>query len=162
MMNTLRTSTFIISLILSYTSFASNLNDFIGGGGSASSGPTWAGYTASSFNANMGTIMGMNAKCEADFSGSHACTYDEILKLGSNFPNSVHAWIIDGSYASGTSSVFWVTKDGTNTTGTSYGTCLGWTTSTNSSSSYLAPYMNTNGRVYFATCNNTYKIPCCK
>ena len=53
--------------------------------GSSSGRVTFAGY-AGTFNRNLGSIKGANQKCAAAQTGSHVCSYYEIMKLGANYP----------------------------------------------------------------------------
>ena len=134
----------------------------IGGGG----GPVWAGYTVATYNGNMGGIKGMNEKCEASYTGSHACRYDEILQLGADYPYTFDAWIIDGGYL-----VFdygiakQMTKDGFvfgQPTSTSNGVpnCRGWTSQADSNDS-LGPAIFVNN-IDLRGCDESFRIPCCE
>lgn len=85
-------------------SFAGNLSALVGSGGGGGSGLTFSGYTPSLYSGDSGGTKGMNAACHSAFSGSHACTYDEIIKLGNSYPYSDNAWVIDGAYTAYNSS----------------------------------------------------------
>jgi hypothetical protein len=139
------------------------------GGGAA----TWAGYTTSSYNGNMGGTLGMNANCRTDYAGSHACTYEEIVNLGASYPNTSNAWLREavayGDYHNGTNAyalVFF--KDGNSesfyeSTGYYYihnstnMACSGWRTT-----NYYGAQIKTGGYVASAACSTTAKIPCCQ
>jgi hypothetical protein len=123
--------------------------DASSGGG----GPSFAGYTATTYDGNIGGIIGMNAKCELEYPGSHACTYDEIIRLGASFPNTVAAWIIDGTLVSGT-------RDGSDAYSVGYPNCVGWHYNT---SNYRGAYIHpTYGGLILVTCDASRSIPCCE
>ena len=147
---------------------AGNLSTIVGAsGGGGSCGPSFSGYTAITYDGNIGYIKGMNAKCNADYSGSHACTYDEIIKLGSSYPYSETVWIVDGSYSTmggsgGGQGAQFVKGGGGAYDTTSYFNapmCAGWGSS---NSSYYGPRISTNGSIGLYGCNQFAKIPCCK
>ena len=119
----------------------------------------WAGYTSSTYTGSMGGIKGMNNYCHSEYSGSHACTHDEIIKLGNSYPNTYSSWVIDGSYPTGTSQI---TKDGQfySTLGGADSMCGGWSLNTNS---FAGPaYSSTSSFLWLAACNSNYRIPCCR
>ncbi len=134
----------------------SNLGDFFQG----KSGPTWVGYTGT-FNGARGGTKGFNAQCNTSFSGSHACTWDEIIKLNTSYPYTYDAWIVDGAYHSGALNIF--TKDGNDgiASGEGAANCTGWGSSS-SGNSGGAVLDDTSGSLWFDTCNLLYRIPCCK
>jgi len=55
----------------------------------------WAGYTSAGGLTTTGT-KGMNNSCNTAYSGSHACSYNDIIRLGNSYPYSANAWVIDG------------------------------------------------------------------
>jgi hypothetical protein len=60
------------------------------------------GFTTSAFNGNLGGIVGAHAKCNAQFAGSHLCTYREYQWSGS--PSAVPAggaWVDDYTSSNG-------------------------------------------------------------
>jgi hypothetical protein len=54
----------------------------------------WAGYTTSAYTGNLGGLKGANDKCDADHSGSHWASVDEIMKLGPNYPWTQDVWAL--------------------------------------------------------------------
>jgi acyl-homoserine lactone acylase PvdQ len=122
---------------------------------------TWAGYSTSSYAGDLGGppygLKGMATICNTDKPGSHACSYDEIQALGSKYPYSSNAWIIDGSR---TSAVGQMLRDGTSYEGTAgLGMCVGWSSN---SGGYYGPYLNTSGSLALAFCSSSFVIPCCR
>ncbi|MFA5318490.1 MAG: hypothetical protein WC323_03390, partial [Patescibacteria group bacterium] len=75
-----------------------SISDKVDSIGADTGGLQWAGYTGA-FTGELGGVKGMNAKCQASYSGSHACTWDEIIKLGTSYPWTSYAWVVDGSYS---------------------------------------------------------------
>lgn len=72
-------------------------------------------YDGNMDNANAIGTEGINYVCDQNYAGSHACTYDEIIKLGDAYTYALHAWIVDGLYviSDGDGSRYtYVTKDG--------------------------------------------------
>lgn len=125
-------------------------------------GVQWEGYTTSTYNGSMGSIKGMNDKCNADYSGSHACTYEEILRLGTTYPWSSLAWAVDGSYYTEiVANVFGqVTRDGTNFASSAgmLPMCGGWSSGT---ATYYGPYYAAASQ-QLTLCTSALRIPCCK
>jgi len=131
-------------------------------------GVTWKGYTSPTSGA-MGGTMGMNDKCNAQYSGSHACTWDEIIKLGNTFDwtNANYAWVVDGvqaGFSNPSDRYFTMLKDGTTyfTTSAVIATCTGWTSD---SATLYGPALcvTTSGKLCTQTCSTVgAKIPCCK
>ena len=130
-------------------------------------GVTWMGYTASSYTGNMGGTKGMNAICNTSYPGSHACTWDEIIKLGTSYPWTGNAWMVDGQYAISSDSYRFVyTKDGGSANATAYNyavispNCAGWTSS--STSNTFGSYITTGGKLQWTLCDVSYPCACCK
>lgn len=121
-------------------------------------GVKWAGYTTSAYNGNMGGMIGMNTKCHTDHPGSHACTYEELIRLGNSYPNTDAGWVVDGSYSS---TGYQYTIDGyyaSSSNGPYNAMCAGWGSD---SSGYMGPALQQGGFVNLNTCNGQNKIPCC-
>lgn len=125
---------------------------------------TWSGYTGTT-TGSVGGIKGMNNTCNTSYSGSHACTYDEIINLGNNYPYTYDAWVIDGSYYSAYhfsgASAYQVTRDGAEASKSwtvKLPLCGGWT---QNSSNYGGPAMLSTGVMAQYACNNSLRIPCC-
>lgn len=125
----------------------------------------WKGYTGSAYDGARTGISGMNTLCNSAYAGSHACTFEEIIRLGTSYPYSSNAWVVDGSYLSsyGTTNAvgYQVTVDGAaydNSYVPYYPMCRGWTTN---SSSYRGPIVQTTGSMALGACNSAYYIPCC-
>jgi hypothetical protein len=130
----------------------------------AGGAPTWAGYTPSSYNGNLGGTLGMHAKCRTAYAGSHACTYEEIVDLGDSYPNTSSAWLREAVTGAFFSSVYnynvFYFKDG-NTAALHYSdmnvTCSGWV-----GSSGYGTYISTNGNINSMGCSIGLPIPCCQ
>jgi hypothetical protein len=121
-------------------------------------GVTWVGYTAAD-NGILGIpggVKGANALCNATYAGSRAMTYDDWMKLGTNYPYTSHAWLIDGSYSDGTNQI---TKDGqaNSNTGGIAPMCAGWLS--NGGGNH-GPYVSTAGYVALTTCVSSLAIGC--
>lgn len=61
-------------------------------------GPTMVGITAVTTDGNQGGYAGANARCAAEFPGSHVCTADEVIKsynCGAPIPAGV-GWVSGG------------------------------------------------------------------
>jgi len=147
-----------------------------GGGGSSGvsvvNGVTWKGYTGLTYDGNMGGTKGMNDKCNTNYAGSHACIYEEIMKLGISYPWTYDAWVIDGVEVYGATAYGYApdqykylsTKDGH-----SYWTqvnylnknCNGWID--NGTAQTGGAYAGTDGYLLQTFCSSGYKyrIPCC-
>ena len=130
---------------------------------------TWKGYSAATYMGNLGGATvgtkGMNSICNANYAGSHACTYDELKRLGNSYPYTSKAWVINGAYFSfspaGTSQ-YQMTRDGfdldsVNTP--SNPNCTGWSSN---NISWMGAAMNTTGNLVLNTCNTANYIPCCQ
>ena len=123
---------------------------------------TWKGYTASTYNGNMGGVRGMNAKCDTNYTGSHACTWDEIIKLGTSFPGSTDAWVVDGALPIGISEgegYVYCTKD---LTACSFNMLCGSWTSAGDWRAYGPFYQMSTQTMNIILCNIQKYIPCCK
>lgn len=124
----------------------------------SSSSVTFAGYTGL-YNGNLGGVKGANQKCATDYPGSRVCLFDDILKLGANYPYTYDVWWIDGvtgwDSTSGAGS-----KLGGGTTGTGGGgTCGSWT---QSGVSYGLIFTTSGTSSGSSTCAGTARIACCK
>ncbi|MBI4812206.1 hypothetical protein HY798_02010 [Candidatus Falkowbacteria bacterium] len=136
----------------------------------AGGGATWMGYTASAYNGNMGGTKGINNYCNSNYSGSHACTWDEIIRLGNSYPWSYEAWVVDGTRdvefvnsGVGDGVAFGkdgrVIRDGAGTDARTSTNCFGWS---NSESGRNGPIVLTSGYMSAGDCFSTYRAPCCK
>jgi hypothetical protein len=140
----------------------------------ADGGVTWAGYTASSYTGNLGGILGMHAKCRADYAGSHACSYEEIIGLGASYPNTSDAWLREavaeinvfyqgnaGWFCSQTrlkdGSYKFYFNQNSGTIGDSSLACEGWT-----GGGWEGTQILTAGKIGVTSCGNSAKIPCCQ
>jgi hypothetical protein len=155
---------------LYYDTTADKLKISLNGGAysdlGGSSAVQWMGYTAATAGHMGGTTRGTkgaNTLCNAAYSGSHACRYDEIIDLGTSYPYSSAAWVVDGSYTSSDgSSAYQSTKDGYDAQSANnplYPMCNGWQ---QNGAGYYGPYMNTAGMLAFQNCNISVALPCCK
>jgi len=127
-----------------------------------SRGVIWRGYTQPVTPS--GGPKGMNNRCNAQYPGSHACTWDEIIKLGSSYPWSQAAWVIDGL-----ANYFWefqhgevvVTKDGflKACSNDMCRNCLGWEIG---DWFHFGPVAETSGRIGIGACAQPRAIPCCQ
>lgn len=61
----------------------------------AGGGLTWEGYTSSTFDGHLGSLKGANQKCENDYPGSHWMSYEEMMRLGADYPWTYDVWIRD-------------------------------------------------------------------
>ena len=126
---------------------------------SSGGGVTFEGYTSSTLNGASGDdgFKGKNYYCDLVYSGSHTCTYDELLMLGSDYPYTYQIWIIDGSYSTGS---YLIARDGGAFTSTNaqYPNCAGWTTG---SSSFYGGSMETDGTMTLESCSHYYRMACC-
>ena len=126
-------------------------------------GVTWKGYTASTYTGgNTGGLKGMNNKCDTNYSGSHACTYDEIVRLGTNYPWSSTAWAHDAFITVSNFNGFsFYAKDGYFYTvpGGDNVNCVAWSQSASTARGFI---YSTTGGVSVTSCDLAYAIPCCK
>lgn len=138
------------TFLFSSLAFAGNLSALIGGGG-GSSGPTFAGQTTATYDGNLGGLVGANAKCQAEFSGSHFCSATEYVRTGTSTAPTSDSWIMADS-----TEVF----KGVNHTNSSgrYG-CSGWLSNT---SSFLGGTISSSGGYSIESCNNVRTLLCCK
>jgi len=144
--------------IRAHTPLASDPDDTVATKGyvDAQIGPKWAGYTSTAYYGyNAGGTKGVNQKCNAEYPGSHACTYDEIIKLGTEYPWAKYAWVIDGQYSDGT------TKDCTEQSPSSYlPNCGGWSTKTSGLKD--GAVTSPGGYLIKQDCQKSkYPFPCC-
>ena len=121
----------------------------------------WAGYTSAGGLTTTGT-KGMNNSCNTAYSGSHACSYNDIIRLGNSYPYSANAWVIDGGITindAGTMSqpsfafafsillllllffVFWLAFHRLH---------------------FIGMFVATGGSLRLAACDSPYNLPCCK
>lgn len=118
--------------------------------GTSGSATSFAGYTSTSFNGNLGGHVGANAKCNAEFPGSVFCTRADFAKTEpSIYPPTNGAWLDyfrDGSGFRNGGECYqspnggW-THDGTGDTGT---------------------FVQTNGLESNSPCNAQKPIACCR
>jgi hypothetical protein len=121
--------------------------------------PQWAGATASTYTGNLGGTKGANVKCNADYPGSHACTWDEIIKFGTVWDWNINVWIVDGAYYNDAKQR---TKDGfmSGTNTPEEFNCFGWT---NADTVHDGPTLTgSNIALRLFRCDSLIKIPCCK
>lgn len=126
--------------------------------------PVFMGYTGATTTPAMGGTKGASDMCTAAYSGSHACTYNDIIQLGPNYPWSQNAWAIDGidyTYVSAGMGGTSCTKDGASCQQTYpiYLNCAGWSTC---GSGGYAPAYTTSGKMNFISEVASYVLPCCK
>jgi len=156
--------------IPSQTLFASNIRDFFAPAAPAPPPPRvqWRGYTAATYQGGaVGGGNGAAAKCEADHAGSHPCTSLEIWTLGTAYPATSAAWVIDGhAIAHGVSAATYTTSTwpGENArryliNTSDYTNCNSWSTN---NGFYSGAYMSGRNFQPSRSCNNTHKLPCCE
>ncbi|MEW6433717.1 MAG: hypothetical protein AB1730_19595 [Myxococcota bacterium] len=64
-------------------------------------GYSFAGFTTMSYSGDLGGIQGAHAKCDAQYSGAHLCTWREYELIGSSAAvPAAGAWIDDARYTS--------------------------------------------------------------
>ena len=127
-------------------------------------GMTFAGYTASTYDgAGVGGTKGANDKCQAAYAGSHACTWNDLKQMGSNYPWSSDAWIVDGTVLGPVVAglIYQNTADGNTYTSTpwQYINCSGWK---NSNNLMFGSFASITGNLSQNRCDIAYKLPCCK
>lgn len=132
--------------------------------------PKFLGFTTSAYDGSMGGIKGMNQKCNADYSGSHVCSYREIKKLGYNTTlYSGTFWVVDGlriltdGFAMSTKDGYSRFSDNTNWVRQN---CRGWNTNSAGIGTLGDPInygasMTTTGFMLLSSCASSFKIPCC-
>ena len=150
-----------------------------------SGGLTWEGYT-SAYDGNLGTLKGANQKCDTAFDGSHWCTYDELVRLGDDYPYSYDAWVnptgcqggFDKSYdvdgrcyytCDGTGTSWYYKTYGDNGDGyclmnmPSNVNCAGWGSSFGASmgGGFYGYTLQTDGSFITETCDTLIRLPCC-
>lgn len=115
------------------------------------------GYTSATSNGSMGGIIGANARCAAQFAGSHLCTTREFQWASVDVsPGAQGAWV-DGSQFSTNSYPNQHPRD----RDSSY-TCSGWTnaSNTNDYSSFLSA-LGTMTSPANGTCGQQRPLACC-
>lgn len=132
-------------IIFSLSAFAGNLSTIVGAGAGGSSKVTIVGYTTSTYNGNLGGVVGANSKCHADFSESRICTTDDIVKSGTRSTPPADAWV-------------WMNSDQVAGGGFRFG-CYSYAST--SSSAYGMTF-SSSGSVAPIQCNQLRKIACCK
>ena len=143
----------LICLVLALSSLAGNLSTIVGAGGSSSGGISFVGYTTATYTgAEVGGIVGLNAKCQLEYSGSHMCFVDDFIKSGVSAPPANDAWILSTS-----ANVRGI--GGTGGNWVAHG-CNGWVS--DSSSSYAGTIAAGTGAYGVQTCNNSLRLTCCK
>ena len=131
-----------------------------------SSGLSFAGYTSSSYNWDMGGIKWMNSKCNSEYSGSRVCGYDEIIKLWNDYPWTDTVWVHDGLlWAFSTTTNYervFVFKDGSTVSSSVYvPTCNSFNYSGNNTSYRWTTLSHTNSGISNPYCYSSYKLACC-
>jgi len=150
----------------SQTLFASNIRDFFQ---PPAPKVQWRGYTGSSYNGStVGGPVGASAKCEAAFAGSHPCLAEELFKLGTAYPGTQTAWVIDGYRASAYRATPDVGYSSPNWPGqstflyslsfTNYNNCNGWnTTNPDHRGAVMSGLTITS-----SACDFSFRLPCCE
>jgi len=114
----------------------------------------FAGYTANTYTGNLGGMTGANAKCQAEFSGSHFCSTLEFVRSGHTINPISNSWIFSESTSTA------VNFGG----GTLYSTynnhgCSGWD---NDLSTFLgSAILSTGSYGGGISCDNSLKLTCC-
>ena len=131
----------------------------------SSSGLSFAWYTTASYNGSMWGIKGMNEKCNAEYTGSRVCGYDDVVKLWVNYPWTENVWIpwaimSSVQYYYESSNTTHYAKDGSDLT-ISHGRSPYCGTFNNNSSIFVWTLLNTSTAVSFPTCEKTNKLACC-
>jgi len=103
----------------------------------------WAGY-AGPYNGDLGYYKGANEKCDSAYSGSHRCSFEEIIKLGSSYPYTYSIWI---------NPPYWWDPGDVYTY-----TCFDWGTSISNKKGTI---YNTSGDLSLSCCNYEYYLACC-
>lgn len=115
----------------------------------------YAGTTPAVSTGNLGGMTGANSKCDGNYSGSHMCTVEEIVRSGETSLSS--GWVLaDGARddAYFTTSIVELSQSGT-----AAPACNGYTSS---SSSYYGLVIYSGEKVAQVACNDYhYGISCC-
>lgn len=122
-------------------------------------GAHYEGVTSTAINGNFGGLDDANKMCDGNYSGSHMCTVDEIIRSGRS-SSLTYAWVLCGiQYGSSCHTPIDTVDSG----GSRYGSCAGFSSPsfTTSSSSYKGFVFGGTGSVSAVTCDSTYKIHCC-
>jgi len=113
----------------------------------AGGGVQFMGVTSTSYTGSQGGLDGANAKCAANFAGSHLCSAEEWLRSGSTVAPTASCWV--------SSAVNLLN----NNADQYFGGCDGWD---NNGTSLLGVYINTNGALRGDYCIALYRDCCCK
>lgn len=135
------------------SSWAGRLSVLYGGG---SAGVSFAGY-AGPFDGNLGATKAINQKCAAAQAGSHVCSYDEIVRLGANYPYTYGVWLFGGIIA--VDGGYYTSPAGGGTSMVGAGNCYAWT---NNAAATYGFVLSTTGGTSVASCASTYYLACCK
>lgn len=104
----------------------------------------FAGYTTATYNGNMWGINWPTTKCQQEFTGSYICTLEDMIKSKAPYPTSSRAWMLDFNRYSNSMCRSFNSTDVINTT------------------EYRIPYINSAWYTWYAECNNSYPIACCR
>ena len=116
--------------------------------------PVFTGRTANKYDGNLGGYTGANRQCNTDFSGSHVCSNEEIMRTIRCNGQDVQTlgWISTGSSAPFSGS------------GPEVDDCRGWTSS--QKNDYGTVWGQNNGDGFFRsqafTCDLPFRFMCCK
>ncbi len=83
---------FAVVLCLSLSAEAARVSTLFGTGSGAAI--TFSGY-AGPFTGALGGPKGAGDKCNTAYAGSHVCSYQEIMQLGTSYPYTYTIWALD-------------------------------------------------------------------
>lgn len=117
----------------------------------------WVGYTSTTYNGNLGGTQGAHEKCATEYTGSRAMNYNDWQKLGSEYPWTYNAWLLDG--AKTIDSNRQITMDGldSSTNFPLQPMCQGWT-----KDYQYGPYLHGDlgGGIRLANCASAFRLAC--
>lgn len=126
---------------------------------------SFAGYTTATYSGDMWGIKWMNQKCNAQYTGSRVCGYDDVVQLWADYPWAENVWIHDG--------LIWVFNSNTtynrtfilknwSTSSSSISATCNWYINNSNNSAYVWSYLDkTSGLQLSSNCSIWLKLACC-
>jgi hypothetical protein len=123
----------------------------------AEEGIVFAGFTSATYDGNLGGPIGANAKCAAEFAGSHLCTEREYQWAGGgSAPASTSGFWLDNSWYSSSYNLFARDRQ------TTY-TCDNWRSNANPGSSmYYYDNQGVSSAITNTNCAVARALGCCR
>jgi hypothetical protein len=123
---------------------------------SASDGYTFAGFTVATYDGNLGGPIGANAKCAAEFVGSHLCTEREFSWAGASAAPGAAGFWMDDIWASTQSAPNYFPRD-------RYGGCNDWHSNDGPSNTFRWwDATGTASQYMINICNVKRQLACCR